>query len=987
MHKRSSPDVKIALFRSLFRGRDDVYPQRFESRTSGKSGYSPACANEWVRGICEKPRVKCATCRHRQFPALTDDVIRWHLSGRDDRGAEFVLGVYPMLLDETCFFLAMDFDKHHWLDDSLAVQETCERIGVPAYLEKSRSGNGGHVWIFFEHAVPATIARRLGSYLLTETTERRPEIGLDSYDRFFPSQDTLPRGGFGNLIALPLQKRARAFGNSVFLNKLGEPHPDQWSFLASVERMTRAATDELVSHAARRGRILNVRIAASDDENPEPWALSPSRREPKPTIRGPFPDRIVLTLGDQIYIAKEGLPATLRNQLIRLAAFQNPEFYKAQAMRLPTYDKPRIICCAEEYEQHLALPRGCFEDVETLLKDLKIETAVVDERVRSAELPFRFLGELREGQQLAVEKLLQHETGVLSATTAFGKTVVAARMIAERGRSTLILVHRRQLLDQWVDRLSQFLNVDEKEIGRIGGGRKNATGRIDVAVIQSLVRKGAVKDCVADYEHLIIDECHHVSARSFELVARRAKARFVLGLSATVTRKDGHHPVIFMQCGPIRHTVDAKAESVARPFRHTVLVCPTSFQSVLEASSDMRVQFQDLYTELMADDRRNAAICGEVVQSVKGGRSPIVLTERKEHLETLANRLRSQVDNVIVLKGGTGRKERQQIQERLAAINADEERVLVATGRYVGEGFDDDRLDTLFLTLPVSWKGTIAQYVGRLHRLRAGKTEVRVYDFADLNVPMLARMFDRRCKGYEDVGYTVMLPGSAVPGWPPNVPLPVDPQWKSDYSASVQRLIRDGVDEPLAALFVHAAKPVTVEASGVDFARSASEAFLFGRLQTLDATRDQFRLNQNLPIAFNGWGNMEVDFLHVRHRLVIELDGGQHFANEDAYRRDRRKDAMLQENGYFVLRFLAQDVGAKLNDVLDAHSTNDLAPGIKNRLDVTAYSSNERGVISGFVRFDCGPVLFDSVDPIWWRVDNSVFERCLDVFLEWSAGR
>ncbi|MEO2026923.1 MAG: DEAD/DEAH box helicase family protein [Fuerstiella sp.] len=918
VNHQSTPQAKIALFRSLFRGREDVYPQRFESRTSGKSGYSPACANEWVRGICEKPRIKCGACQYQQFLTVTDEMIRWHLSGRDNRGANFVAGVYPMLLDETCFFLAMDFDKAHWQEDTQAVLETCRRISIPACLERSRSGQGGHIWLFFEHAIPATIARRLGSHILTETMERQPEIGLDSYDRFFPSQDTLPRGGFGNLIALPLQKQARATGNSVFVTDDGTPHKDQWMFLSSIKRITRTTVERIVRDAGTHGRILNVRIAAPEGDDAEPWLAAPSRLRNEPAITDPLPKQIHLTLSDQIYIEKDSLPPALRNRLLRTAAFQNPEFYKAQSMRLPTWDKPRIISCAEDYDNHIALPRGCMEDVHALLSDLKIDIDVQDRRFQGEPLDLSFQGELRPGQQIAAEQMMKYDTGVLSATTAFGKTVVAAWMIAARGVNTLILVHRRQLLDQWVDRLSTFLNLSTKDIGRIGGGRRKPTGRIDVAVIQSLVRKGVVRDCVADYGFVIIDECHHLSARSFELVARRTKARFVTGLSATVTRKDGHQPIIFMQCGPVRHTVDAKSEAVERPFRHTVMVRPTSFRPVMEADPDMRMQFQDLYRELIADTERNRMICDEVVRSVRNGQSPIVLTERKEHLRTLAELLEPHVAHVVVLHGGTGRKESRAAQDRLAAIPDSQERVLLATGRYIGEGFDDARLDTLFLTLPVSWRGTIAQYVGRLHRLRDDKSEVRVYDYADLNVPMLARMFDRRCRGYEAVGYTVMLPGSAVPGWPEEVPLPVDPQWKNDYAASVRRLVRDGVDEPLAKLFVHAARRVTPDSEGINRARSATEAFLFRRLETMPLTAGRFRLNAELPIPFDGWGNMEVDLLHADIRLVIELDGGQHFANEDAYRRDRRKDVLLQEQGYFVLRFLVQDVGAKLDGVLDS---------------------------------------------------------------------
>lgn len=920
VHYLSPPAAKIALFRSLFRGREDVYPRRFESRTTGKTGYAPACGNEWVRGICEKPRVKCATCQHRQFLPVTDDTIRWHLSGQDSGGTDFTAGVYPMLLDETCFFLAMDFDKTHWQQDTAAVLATCLRLSVPAALERSRSGNGGHVWIFFDEAIPVAIARRLGSYILTETMECRPDIGLDSYDRFFPNQDTLPRGGFGNLIALPLQKQPRALGNSEFLDEHGTPYPDQWKFLSSIRRMSRSAVQEIVQDAGRRGRIVNVRIAMPDDDAEEPWLAAPSRRSSEPAIKGTLPKSLTLTLADQIYVEKKSLPPELRNRLVRTAAFQNPEFYKAQSMRLPTYDKPRIIACAEEHSQHIALPRGCFEDIQTLLSDLKIGIEIRDERVTGAPLNVTFQGELRPRQQKAVDELLRHETGVLSATTAFGKTVVAAWLIAARGVNTLVLVHRRQLLDQWVERLARFLDVTEKDIGRIGGGRKKPTGRIDVAIIQSLVRKGVVNDCVADYGHVIVDECHHLSAQSFELVARRAKAKFVTGLSATVTRKDGHHPIIFMQCGPVRHTVDAKSEANARPFRHSVFVRPTSFRPITEADSDMRLQFQDLYRELSADENRNRIICDDVVQCVKDGRSPLVLTERKEHLHVLAELLKPHFTHIVILHGGTSVKESRETQEQMAAIPDGEPRVLLATGRYIGEGFDDSRLDTLFLTLPVSWRGTIAQYVGRLHRLHDGKTEVRVYDYADLNVPMLSRMFDRRCQGYEAVGYTVLLPGSAIPGWPAEVPLPVDPEWKNDYAASIRRLVRDGVDEPLAKLFVHAARKVEPAAEGVQRARSASEAFLFRRLETLTETTGRFRINAQLPIAFDGWGMMEVDLLDEETRLVIELDGGQHFANEDAYRRDRRKDALLQEHDYFVLRFLVQDIGVKLDLVLDTIS-------------------------------------------------------------------
>ncbi|HYZ73866.1 MAG TPA: DEAD/DEAH box helicase family protein, partial [Chthoniobacterales bacterium] len=540
-----------------------------------------------------------------------------------------------------------------------------------------------------------------------------------------------------------------------------------------------------------------------------------------------------------------------------------------------------------------------------------------DERCHGVPFDAQFCGTLRAEQQAAAEAMLKHDIGVLAATTAFGKTVVAAWLIAQRRVNTLVLVHRQQLLEQWIERLSAFLDVPAKTIGRLGGGKKKLTGALDVALIQSLVRKGKADERVEAYGHVVVDECHHVSARGFEMVVRRAKARFVTGLSATVNRKDGHHPIILMQCGPLRYRVDAKRQAATRPFTHHVIVRPTGFYSITAPEEDPRVEFQMVCNALRNDDARNEMICADVVGTLTEGRSPLLLTERVEHLEQLAQRLSLQVPHVVVLHGGLGQKTVREARARLAEFSDKTCCVILATGKYIGEGFDDPRLDTLFLTLPVSWRGTIAQYVGRLHRLHDGKREVRVYDYADLNVPMLSRMFDRRCQGYEALGYTLMLPASALPGWPVEVPLPADPLWKKDYAGSIRRLVRDGVDTPLAKLFVHVARSFTPDAEGVARARSASEAFFYRRLETLPETARRFRLNEELPIPFDGWGRMEVDLLCIDARLVIELDGAQHLADPEAYRRDRRKDALLQQNGYFVLRFLAEDLGKRLDHVLD----------------------------------------------------------------------
>lgn len=764
---QSAQDDKIALFRRLFRGREDVYPRRFESLRTGKSGYQPACRNEWVKGVCEKPRIRCEDCTRRAFLPVTDEVIRNHLTGvdpQDKSGRDFTIGVYPMLLDETCWFLAADFDKASWQEDTKSFLETCRLFQVPAALERSRSGNGGHIWIFFAEPIPATLARKLASLLLTKTMERRPEVGLDSYDRLFPSQDTLPRGGFGNLIALPLQRKPRDAerGNSVFLDDALVPHQDQWVFLSSVRRLDRQEVEHVVNEAEMNDAIVGVRIPVTDENDDEPWATPPSKRRQEQPVIGPLPVQIDLVLGNQIYVSRTDLAPSLRNRLIRMAAFQNPEFYQAQAMRFSTFGKPRIISCCEDLPKYLGLPRGCLEELLALFKSLNVQVTITDQRFGGALQGFKFRGNLRPEQQQAADCLLEHDTGVLAASTAFGKTVVAAYLIAQRRVNTLVIVHRQQLLDQWVQALNQFLGADLKEIGQIGGGKHKPNKVLDVAMVQSLYQKGTVDDLVGEYGHLIVDECHHISAVSFEQVVRQSKARFVTGLSATVVRKDGHHPIIFMQCGPVRYRVSDRSQAELRPFIHKVIVRPTMFRLPAYLRDVAMVPIQDVYALLASDAERNRMIVDDVVTAVQTKRSPVVLTERREHLDALAQLISERVENVLVLAGGMGKKKREELEERIASIPADQPRVIVATGRYLGEGFDDERLDTLFLALPISWRGTLTQYAGRLHRLYATKKEVVIYDYADFGVPVLSKMFARRRVGYKSIGYEVVMPEKSM---------------------------------------------------------------------------------------------------------------------------------------------------------------------------------------------------------------------------------
>jgi superfamily II DNA or RNA helicase len=753
--------AKVALFRQLFAGRLDLFPVRWENSRTGKAGYAPACAHEWVKGVCGKPEIKCGACPNQAFIPVSDDIIERHLRGVDpDRSpnSDYVAGVYPLLPDDSCWFLAADFDKASWAADALAMLESCRAKAIPAALERSRSGNGGHVWIFFSAPLPARIARQLGAALLTDAMERRPEIGFGSYDRFFPSQDTMPSGGFGNLIALPLQRRARQSGNSVFVNEDLRPHADQWAFLSALDRLSPDAAGQTVAEAETSGRVLGVRMPVDDEDSEQPWRMTPSRRSiPAPIVSSAnLPARLTIVIADQVYVERTGLPPTLIARLIRLAAFQNPEFYRAQAMRFSTFGKPRIISCAELHPQHVGLPRGCLDTIVELLNGHGIAINVEDQRVTGTALAedLRFQGTLRELQVAAVDALTPHDIGVLAATTAFGKTVIAAALIAHRACNALILVHRRELLKQWVERLKTFLNVPPEAIGVIGGGRRKPTGIIDVALMQSLVRHGEVSDAVADYGHLIVDECHHVSAASFELVTRRSKARFVLGLSATVTRKDGHHPIIFMQCGPVRYRAHAREQAAASGIAHRARMRSTGFWQPPGLVTAERAPIASLYAALAQDEGRNDMIFDDVLTALEAGRSPILLTERRDHLEYLRARFARFVRHLVVLRGGMSAADRNASDAAYEA-SAGQERLVLATGRYIGEGFDDPRLDTLFLTLPISWRGTLAQYVGRLHRRHDGKTDVLVVDYVDDRVPLLAQMAAKRRTGYRALGYRI----------------------------------------------------------------------------------------------------------------------------------------------------------------------------------------------------------------------------------------
>ena len=737
---------KLVLFASLFRGREDIFPTRWEKPEKGRSGWAPRCSNEWVRGVCAKPRVKCSACPNQAFVLPAERELLAHLQGRH------VMGVYPLLPDDTCWLLAIDLDGSSWPADVSALREACRAPGVVPAVERSRSGEGAHVWFFFSAPVPATLARRFGLMVLTDAMGRCATLRMASYDRLFPSQDTLPKGGFGNLIALPLQQAARRDGNTLFLDEQLEPYEDQWSYLDSLERIAPDRLEGLVAQADADGLVLGVSEPSAEDN--APWR--PARPLASRLAAAAMPETVSATLAQRLYLPREGLPAVLLDALRRLATFSNPSFLERQRMRLSTALTPRVITCFEELDRFLVLPRGCRAALEKLLDDAGVYLDLTDERADGEEIDVQFTGALTATQAQGARDMLAHELGVLCGPPGIGKTVIAAHLIAARGRSTLVLVHRKPLLEQWTQRLAEFLDLDTAAVGVIGAGRSRPTGQVDIAMVQSLARQDRLDELLAGYGHLVVDECHHVPAVSTERVLHSAPARYVTGLTATPYRRDGHHPIIAMQCGPVRHEIDRHAARSDEPLELRIVRRDTPFDP---ATLPTDAAIQEIYGALAIDEQRTKMIVGDALDLLAEGRFPIVLTERREHLEQLAVGLRDHVPTLIELHGDMRPAARRATAEQLACTDADEPRVVLATGRYIGEGFDDARLDTLLLAMPIAWKGTVVQYAGRLHRARPGKREVLVYDYVDAELPVLRRMFAKRLKTYRALGYELTEAG------------------------------------------------------------------------------------------------------------------------------------------------------------------------------------------------------------------------------------
>lgn len=760
-----TPAQKIALFLDLFGTRRSVYPKRWESTYSGKSGYSPACDNDRfdrtapVRRpeVCQKPNVACSECRHQNFPLLEERAVERHLRG------EHTIGVYAIATDDTCRFLAADFDGDGWREDVLAYREAAARIGVTVAIERSRSGNGAHGWIFFTRSVPAITARRLGTILVAKGSALRPTLGLGAYDRLFPNQDTLPAGGFGNLIALPLAKAPRQQGNTVFVDEQMTPFEDQWSYLARLPRLNREGVDRILARISP----LNApeanspsRVALDDDFALQNDAAILDLSYPR--IRGGMlTGEVTVRLDAQIHVPRS-LPAPVLAALRRLATFPNPVFHEKLRLRFATFNTPRFIFAGEWRPDRLVLPRGVMDRCLSLLETAGATVAVQDARQAGERISWKFQGELRAEQEAAVRKMSAEDNGVLCAPPGAGKTVMGCALIARARTSALVLVHRAVLLDQWKEAATQLLGLKRREVGIWRGQSPRLTRKLDLAMLPSLSRAEDLAAVMSAYGLVIVDECHHVPAATFEAVLKACACRRIYGLTATPKRKDRLEQLLFAQCGPIRHTL------VERPFDEVRRVNVRRTRIAVPAEAGMHPPIHVLWDALVRDESRIAVIVSDLIQCVATGRSPLVLADRKVYLERLEEAFTARVTDTPCyrLDGQVGKRVRRAMLDKIAAhFEAGEPFILFATASLIGEGFDLPRLDTLVLSMPLSFKGRLVQYAGRLHRQHEAKADPVIFDYLDEDHAITNAMFRRRSAGYRELGYQIEMPAADfVPG-------------------------------------------------------------------------------------------------------------------------------------------------------------------------------------------------------------------------------
>lgn len=779
-------EAHAKLLYSVFRGRKDVYSKR-GLRKDGGSSYFPQCDNFWKYGLCPKReggKTKCADCANRRWSQLTQRILMNHLRGDRPDGTD-VIGVYPLLPDETCNFLVFDFDNHDsdlaeandganddpsWMEEVDALRTICVAQGISPLVERSRSGKGAHIWLIFDEPVPASLARKFGSALLTKGAETINLKSFKSYDRMLPAQDKMPLGGLGNLIALPLQGQALKKGNSAFIDPFWHAYPDQWEQLRNIQRIKRSWIEEKLREWHLENEPMGMLSVANEqgEDKPKPWEKRRFAFSKEQVI-----GRMRITLANQIYVETANLKSALKNSLRRMGAFSNPQYYKKQAMGYETRGVPRIIWCGSEEDGYIAIPRGKLEELTAALQEAGIPYQLTDKRQVGKTIQVSFQGQLYPEQQLACDHLLKYETGILSAATAFGKTAVGAAMIAERKVNTLILVHNREIMKNWMEDLQKFLLIDEKlptyttptgrvkqrknVIGALYAGHDSLGGIIDIAMVASLGSGDAINERIRDYGMVIMDECHHAGAANAEAVLREVSARYVYGLTATPKRDDGMEQKIFMQFGPIRWRFTSKERIAMQGF--TCIVRPR-FTALINAGEPWKIQ--EAYQAVIHDVRRNQQIVNDVKACISEGHSPLLLTRFREHAAEMEKMLQGCAEHIFLLQGGRSTKERDAIRSAMQSVPANESVLLIAIGQYIGEGFNFPRLDTLMLATPIAWEGNVEQYAGRLHRAYAGKMEIVIYDYVDSHVHVLDQMFRKRLRAYKKIGYTITEQPSAV---------------------------------------------------------------------------------------------------------------------------------------------------------------------------------------------------------------------------------
>jgi len=625
-------------------------------------------------------------------------------------------------------------------------------MGVPVYIERSRSGNGAHTWIFFSEPVPAKLARQLGTIILTKASLSGNNFDLKSYDRFFPNQDYLPKGGLGNLIALSLQKDPREMGNSVFIDSNSKPITDQWEYLSNIIGLNYEDITEIISTYV--SNVSSVNFFESDEEEAIEAELGINIDDDEFTDC--FNDRIDIVLDDKININTKNMPSKLIIALRRLATFANPDFFKLQRMRFSTWNTPKYIFCGEYFSHVLRLPRALLNNIESVLEKAGANIKIQDKRLNFGKMDLKFHGKLNDDQKSAVKEILNHEYGVLVAPTGSGKMIIAINIIAERKVPTLILVHRKQILTQWKKQIHEFLAIDKKDVGIIGSGKNKSTGIIDISMIQTIAKSDNVDLIKTKYAQVIIDECHHIPAVSFEMVLTEFPIRYCLGLTATPKRKDGHHPILYMQSGQICYEM---REEISKEISRKVIFKETNFKMPEEYGE--QPQIHEIWNELIIDRERLNLIVNDILENFEKKRHLLILSERKDHLYFLIDILKDKEQYIkfefVLFTGDMSKKKRMQnLQIIKDCSDKNIPYCIFSTGSLIGEGFDLPELDTLFLAMPISFKGRVIQYAGRLHRNFQGKDEIIIYDYVDSSSGLTISMFKKRIIAYRKMGYKLI---------------------------------------------------------------------------------------------------------------------------------------------------------------------------------------------------------------------------------------